>query len=196
MTNKIDNVEWVWPKARRQKAMANWTWVREKTPVIDELPWVRVEELAKLKLPEPIVLVTGAFDLMHAPHMRLLFTARERAGRNGTVLVAMNSDDSVRRRKGAGRPIMTFAERASAIAYMPVDVLVEFDEESELKRLATLVNVTCQVAGSEYWGKQTTAGAPLMCIRDGGPHTSSIIDRIGKVQEQADLPPWSTKGRG
>lgn len=175
---KINNtIRSTWPKTRKQRNNANWMWVRERNPIMEEVKWVRIEDLVGVELPQPVVLVTGAFDLLHAPHMRLLFNAREKAGHTGTVLVAMNSDESVRQRKGPGRPIMTYAERAAVLNYMPIDYLIEFTTEQDLKTLADLAKVNCQIAGSEYFNKPTTAGVPVICIRDGGPHTTDIIER-------------------
>ena len=173
-----DTIQDTWPRGRRHRNMANWVWGRERNPVMDDVVWSRVSDFKDIVLKQPVVLVTGAFDLMHSPHMRLLFNARERAGFNGTVLVAMNSDRSVRERKGVGRPVLTYAERAAALNYMPVDYIVEFDTESELYELTKLAKVNCQIAGPEYYNTVTTACVPVICIRDGGPHTTDIIDRI------------------
>lgn len=153
-------------------------WAREHRAAIENVMWARVEWLADWHLPRPVVLVTGAFDLMHAPHMRLLYTARQAAGPRGTVLVALNSDENVRERKGPGRPVMTWPERAAALAYMPVDVIVEFSTEDELREIVRVSGAELQVAGAEYFGKDTTAQLPLLCVREGGPHTSKIIERI------------------
>jgi bifunctional ADP-heptose synthase (sugar kinase/adenylyltransferase) len=143
---------------------------------------MRVEGLAKVKLPRPIILVTGAFDLMHVGHMRLLFMARDRAGVDGTVICAMNSDNSVTASKGAGRPIMTWVERASTMAYMPIDVLVEFDSEAELRKLTSLVEPDLQICGPDYMNQPTTAGVPVACIREASIRTSTLIDRIKKIK--------------
>lgn len=166
-----------WPRGRRQRNMANWLWLRERNTIMDEVTWLRIEDMIGVDLPQPVVLVTGAFDLLHAPHMRLLFAAREKAGYNGTVIVAMNSDESVRQRKGVGRPIMSFAERAAVMNYMPVDFVIEFTNEEDLKTLADIAKVNCQIAGPEYFNKVTSAGVPVVCIREGGPHTTDIIER-------------------
>jgi len=169
-----------WPRGRRQRNMANWLWIRERNTISEDVKWLRLEDLLGMNLPQPVVLVTGAFDLLHAPHMRLLFAAREKAGYNGTVLVAMNSDESVRTRKGPGRPIMSYAERASALNYMPIDYLVEFTHEADLKAISDIAQVNCQVAGPEYFNTPTTAGVPVICVREGGPHTTDIIERCQK----------------
>ncbi len=175
----MSNVKTVWPRKKKgNRNLASFTWARERSPIIDEVVWYRPEDIASLDLPKPVVLVTGAFDLMHSPHMRLLFTAREKAGHTGTVLVAMNSDKSVSERKGPSRPILSYVERAAALNYMPIDILVEFDTEDELRMLAVDAGVSLQICGPEYFNKPTTADVPVLCIRDGGPHTSDIIDRV------------------
>lgn len=175
-----ETIRSTWPRGRRQRNLANWLWVRERDSIATDVTWKRVEDFIGVTLPQPVVLVTGAFDLLHAPHMRLLFAAREKAGYNGTVLVAMNSDESVRARKGVGRPIMSYAERAAVLNYMPIDYLVEFTTEEDLKVLADVTHVHCQIAGPEYFNQPTTAGVPVICVREGGPHTTDIIERCQK----------------
>ena len=169
------------PRARTPRNLANYQYVRQRSIPLDEFKWIRPNDLRGLELPKPIVLVTGAFDILTASHMRLLFEARTKAGVNGTVLVAMNSDDSVSERKGKGRPILTFVERTATLAYMPIDILVEFGSESELRQISEIAKPDLQVAGQEYMNKQTTANVPLFCIHEGGPHTSEIIKRVQKI---------------
>lgn len=166
---------------QRKRRFANYFWCRERHAIGDELEWMRIEGLKTLNLPRPIVLITGAFDILHVGHMRLLFTARQQAG-NGTVICAMNSDDSVTERKGQGRPIMSWPERAAALAYMPIDVLVEFDTEKELKKLVALVEPDLQVVGPDWMDKPTTSGLPKGGVREAGMRTSEIIKRCKKVQ--------------
>lgn len=75
-----------------------------------------------------LVLANGAFDLLHVGHVRYLEAAR----REGDWLaVAVNSDRSVARAKGAGRPILPEAERAEIVAALAcVDAVVVFEEDS------------------------------------------------------------------
>lgn len=73
-----------------------------------------------------VVLANGCFDLIHVGHVRYL----EGAKREGDVLVvALNSDASVRRNKGAGRPLQPETERAEILAsFGCVDFVTVFDE--------------------------------------------------------------------
>ena len=62
---------------------------------------------------ERIVLANGNFDLLHVGHVRCLRGAKELGGK---LVVAINSDESVRALKGEGRPVMTAGERAEIVA--------------------------------------------------------------------------------
>ena len=75
-----------------------------------------------------IVLANGAFDPLHVGHLRYLEGARRAGDR---LVVAVNSDASVRRLKGEGRPIVPAAERAEIVAGLrSVDLVVLFDADT------------------------------------------------------------------
>ncbi len=73
---------------------------------------------------ERIVLANGNFDLLHVGHVRYLRGAKELGGK---LVVAINSDESVRALKGEGRPVMPEEERAEIVAALAdVDAVVIF----------------------------------------------------------------------
>jgi cytidyltransferase-like protein len=147
----------------------------------EELPWVRPADLAKLELPRPVVVVNGAFDLLHAGHMKVIFAARKRAG---TVIVALDSDTRCAR-KGADRPILRFPERARALEFMPVDYIVEIDSDRDMARLFAAVRPDLRVQGFEYRGKPTKfPGIPKCFVRVGAMSTSKIINRICQTHKE------------
>ena len=75
---------------------------------------------------EQIVLANGSFDLLHVGHVRYLRGAKALGGK---LVVAINSDASVRALKGEGRPVMPEAERAEIVAALAdVDAVVIFPE--------------------------------------------------------------------
>src|ERR671938_1304026 len=75
-----------------------------------------------------LVFTNGCFDILHVGHVRYLEAAR-RLG--DALLVAVNSDRSVRALKGAGRPVVGERERAEVLAALAcVDFVTVFDEES------------------------------------------------------------------
>jgi rfaE bifunctional protein nucleotidyltransferase chain/domain len=75
-----------------------------------------------------VVWTNGCFDLLHLGHVRSLQAAR---ALGDVLIVGVNSDDSVRRLKGPGRPILPAAERAELVASLAcVDHAVVFDEDT------------------------------------------------------------------
>jgi rfaE bifunctional protein nucleotidyltransferase chain/domain len=83
-----------------------------------------------------IVLANGCFDLLHVGHVRYLQSAR---ALGDALVVGVNSDASVRRLKGAGRPLMAEAERAEVVgALAAVDAVVVFDEDTATTLVARL----------------------------------------------------------
>lgn len=89
----------------------------------------------------------GCFDLFHAGHARSLAAAR---ALGDALVVGVNSDDSVRRLKGAGRPVLPEAERAELVAALAcVDHVVVFGEDTPEECLRLLrPDVHCK--GADY----------------------------------------------
>ncbi|MGD1032595.1 MAG: adenylyltransferase/cytidyltransferase family protein [Opitutaceae bacterium] len=82
-----------------------------------------------------LVLTNGAFDLLHTGHLHFL----ERAGKLGELVVALNSDRSVRALKGRSRPILGERERAYALAQLPaVKGIVIFRRERLTREIRAL----------------------------------------------------------
>ncbi|MEP6644794.1 MAG: adenylyltransferase/cytidyltransferase family protein [Acidobacteriaceae bacterium] len=76
---------------------------------------------------QPITLANGCFDILHVGHVRYLRGAKTLGG---CLVVAVNSDDSVRALKGEGRPVMPATERAELLAALEdVDAVIVFPEK-------------------------------------------------------------------
>src|ERR1700694_1603785 len=96
---------------------------------------------------ERIVLANGNFDLLHVGHVRYLRGARELGGR---LVVAINSDDSVRKLKGEGRPVMPAEERAEIVAALAdVDAVVIFPE-LDVRAIIREIRPDIQAKGTDY----------------------------------------------
>lgn len=94
-----------------------------------------------------LVATGGCFDLLHPGHLGLLRAAR--ALGDGLV-VCLNSDESVRRRKGPGRPIVPAADRVAMLeALEPVDAVAVFDEDTPAA-LLDLLRPDVWVKGGDY----------------------------------------------
>jgi rfaE bifunctional protein nucleotidyltransferase chain/domain len=110
------------------------------------------EELARLLEEERrrgrrIVFTNGCFDILHLGHLRSLEAAR---AQGDILVVGINSDTSVRRLKGKGRPIHRQAERAALLAGLkPVDYVVVFDEDTPIETIRAL-RPDVHVKGGDY----------------------------------------------
>ena len=105
---------------------------------------------------QPVVLTNGCFDLLHPGHIALLEAARQ----EGDVLVvALNSDGSVRGLKGEGRPHVPQAERAETLlALEAVDRVVIYEEPTPLETILRL-RPDVLVKGAD-WAPDKIVGGP------------------------------------
>jgi len=96
---------------------------------------------------ERIVLANGCFDVLHVGHARYLEGAR----REGDVLiVALNSDESVRSLKGEGRPILPADARARLVAGLAAVHYVAIFEEADVTRLLLTLRPDVHAKGTDY----------------------------------------------
>ncbi len=130
-----------------------------------------------------VVLTNGCFDLLHPGHVALLEAAR----REGEVLVvALNSDASVRSFKGEGRPLVPQAERAEVLAALePVNRVVVYDEPTPLETILAL-RPDVLVKGAD-WAADAIVGGPEVEASGGrvvrvallpGRSTSTLVELI------------------
>lgn len=98
-----------------------------------------------------IVFTNGCFDILHVGHLKCLECA---AAAGDRLVVAINSDVSVRKLKGDGRPINTEQDRARVIAALKhVDAVTLFDDTTPI-RLVEQLRPDVLVKGADYFGKQ------------------------------------------
>jgi D-beta-D-heptose 7-phosphate kinase/D-beta-D-heptose 1-phosphate adenosyltransferase len=131
---------------------------------------------------ERVVFTNGCFDLLHIGHISLLEQARRFGDR---VIVAINSDASVRGLKGAGRPVVGERERARVLAALTaIDAVVVFDEPTPLEVILA-VRPDVIVKGGDY-SVETVVGASEVQAWGGqvkivplveGFSTTRLIDR-------------------
>ena len=105
-----------------------------------------------------LVLANGVFDLLHVGHVRYLAAAR---ALGDVLVVGLNSDASVRRMKGPGRPLIPAAERAEMLAALTaVDHVVVFEEDTA-DRLVTLLQPAVHAKGTDYTPESVPEGASV-----------------------------------
>jgi len=96
---------------------------------------------------EKITLANGCFDVLHVGHVRYLHAAKELGGK---LIVAVNSDDSVRTLKGNGRPHIPENERTEILAALAdVDAVVVFSEP-DVRTLIREIHPDIQAKGTDY----------------------------------------------
>jgi rfaE bifunctional protein nucleotidyltransferase chain/domain len=125
---------------------------------------------------QPVILANGCFDLLHVGHVRYLQGAKALGGK---LVVAMNSDQSVRQIKGEGRPFMPGDERAEIIAALSdVDAVVIFDEP-DVRSLIRELHPDVQAKGTDY-------------TRETVPERDEVLAYGGRVEIVGDPKDHST----
>lgn len=130
-----------------------------------------------------VVFTNGCFDVLHAGHVRYLTKAR---AMGDFLVIGLNSDDSVRRLKGNGRPINTEDDRAEVLdALRAVDAVTIFDEPTA-EALIAMVRPDVYVKGGDYT-LETLPEAKIVQEYGGrvefvplveGRSTTNVIERI------------------
>ena len=143
-----------------------------------------VEERARLRAAgRKMVFTNGVFDILHVGHVRYLEQAR---ALGDELMVAINSDRSVRELKGAGRPLMNQNERAEILAGLrAVSQVTIFDEVSPRSLIARLLPDVLVKGGDyaldEIHGREEVeaAGGQVMAISlEPGYSTTDIVETI------------------
>jgi D-glycero-beta-D-manno-heptose 1-phosphate adenylyltransferase len=111
------------------------------------------------ELGQRIVLTNGHFDLLHVGHVRLLGAAR---ALGDVLVVGVNGDASVRRRKGPTRPLVPGAERAEVLAALAAVDFVCLFEEDTAEGLARAVRPDVYVKGADYARPGAPAEGPAV----------------------------------
>ena len=105
----------------------------------------RVEEWKRAG--ERIILANGNFDLLHVGHVRYLAGAKALGGK---LVVAINSDSSVRALKGEGRPVMPEQERAEIVAALEDVDSVAIFPELDVRAIIREIRPDIQAKGTDY----------------------------------------------
>jgi rfaE bifunctional protein nucleotidyltransferase chain/domain len=134
-----------------------------------------------------VVFTNGVFDLLHPGHLRYLQAAR---AQGDALIVAVNSDRSVRANKGPSRPINSERERAEVVAALRcVDAVVIFDEETPAEIIRRL-QPDVLVKGAD-WPADQIVGRDTVEARGGrvvripveeGFSTTTLIERVRRLR--------------
>jgi len=142
--------------------------------------------IAGIRRNRRVVFTNGCFDLLHPGHVRCLEQAR---ALGDLLIVAINSDASVRRMKGAERPVMPEGERTEVLAALAaVDYVTVFEEDTPREIIARLVPDVL-VKGRDWGPDQIvgraeveTAGGRVVSIPlEPGWSTTGLLKKIRKL---------------
>jgi len=140
-----------------------------------------------------VVLANGCFDLIHVGHIRYL---KESKKRGDILVVALNSDSSVRKLKGKGRPVLSENQRGEIISSLSFVDYITFFSEQKVERVLMTLKPNVHAKGSdysvdtvperdtvkEYGGEIAITGGPKI------KSTSEVIEEIAARFENMEEP--------
>ncbi len=135
-----------------------------------------------------IVLANGCFDLFHVGHIRYL---RDSAAQGDVLVVALNSDSSVRALKGAGRPFLPQKERAEILAAFEFVDCITIFHEPNVEKILLALKPDVHSKGSDYTvetvpERETVKSYGGRVFIAGGPKVRSTRDVVNLVAARKD----------
>jgi rfaE bifunctional protein nucleotidyltransferase chain/domain len=148
------------------------------------------ELLSRMASPrsQKVAFTNGCFDILHRGHVEYLAFARSLADE---LIVAVNSDSSVRKLKGPGRPINSQEDRAYVLASLQsVDWVTTFDDDTPL-RLITALRPDVLVKGADYAAEavvgarevQAAGGRLVLAPLVPGRSTTGVLERVREASQ-------------
>jgi rfaE bifunctional protein nucleotidyltransferase chain/domain len=146
------------------------------------------EKLKKGRRDKKVVFTNGCFDVLHSGHVRYLKKARSLGD---LLIVGLNSDASVKKIKGKGRPVLPEAERAEILSALEaVDFVVLFKDATPEKLIRKIIPDV--LAKGADWKENDIVGADAVKAAGGkiarvrlvkGKSTTNIIEKIKKLKK-------------
>ena len=148
--------------------------VREKIITTDNLV-LKVSQWKKNKM--KVAFTNGCFDILHLGHLKILTKSKEFGDR---LIVAVNSDESVRKLKGKERPINDFQTRSNMLAsFSFVDYVVEFSDDTP-KKLIQIIKPDFLIKGGDY-KKKDIVGNDIVSSYGGETIIIPLIDGLSST---------------
>jgi len=148
--------------------------VREKIITTDNLV-LKVSQWKKNKM--KVAFTNGCFDILHLGHLEVLTKSKEFGDR---LIVAVNSDESVRKLKGEERPINDFQTRSNMLAsFSFVDYVVEFSDDTP-KKLIQIIKPDFLIKGGDY-KKKNVVGNDIVSSYGGETIIIPLVDGLSST---------------
>ena len=147
---------------------------------------IRVSDYLKIPSKKKVVFTNGCFDIIHRGHIEYLSKASEFGGQ---LIIGLNSDASVTRLKGEGRPVQDENSRALILASLEfVDFVILFEEDTPLE-LIRQVQPEVLIKGGDYKPEEivgydivTQKGGEVYCLEFiDGYSSSKIISKLNNL---------------
>lgn len=142
-----------------------------------------VLDLRKQK--KKIATLNGSFDLLHAGHLHIIYEA---SNQGDCLILALNSDQSIKKYKSSLRPIIPLENRLQMVAALEFVDFVTWFEETDPRELLKIIKPDVHVNGAEYGAECIESG---VVIENGGVihivplipslSTSHLIEKIKKI---------------
>jgi rfaE bifunctional protein nucleotidyltransferase chain/domain len=148
-----------------------------------------LEELPPLLKGRKVVLANGCFDILHIGHLRYLAAAK---AMGDVLVVAINSDKSVRLIKDPGRPILADNERVALVSALRcVDYVLVFDEP-DVTHVLDMLRPSIHAKGTDYTEDTVPERAKVLAYGGsvriaGDPKNHSTRDIIERILKRKDL---------
>lgn len=157
-----------------------------KVPKVIDLASLEARLTGKPEERTGLVLANGIFDLLHVGHIRYLEAARAAGER---LVVALNSDESARRLKGAGRPLIPLEERLELVAALACVDWATWFEDDHVEDVLRRLRPAAHAKGSDYTVESVPerAAAQALGIRTiiaGDPKRHASSDLIRRIREE------------
>ena len=148
--------------------------VREKIITTNNLV-LKVSQWKKNKM--KVAFTNGCFDILHLGHLEILTKSKEFGDR---LIVAVNSDESVRKLKGKERPINNFQTRSNILAsFSFVDYVIEFSDDTP-KKLIQIIKPDFLIKGGDY-KKKNIVGNDIVSSYGGETIIIPLIDGLSST---------------
>ena len=168
------------------------TYVIKKMDILEAFRSIRKTKLitsdSLLNFNQPFLITNGCFDIVHEGHLALFNYCRSIATEGGSVVVALNSDESIRRLKASTRPINSLKSRIALLNQIDsIDWIVVFDEDTP-SELFKKVHPNVLVKGGDYKegdliGREFCREVRIFNYIE-GKSTTSIIKQIQELKNE------------
>jgi rfaE bifunctional protein nucleotidyltransferase chain/domain len=124
-----------------------------------------------------IATLNGSFDLMHAGHLEMIFQASQQAD---ILIVALNTDRSIKEYKNPSRPIISLENRLRMMAALAMVDYVTWFDETDPRRLLSLIRPDVHVNGTEYG--ENCIEAEVVRAQGGKMHIVALVPGLSTSQ--------------